>query len=447
MSPPVLDKGAIRTRVFRSLLRSQPDSRLVALIQLSEAAAFDELSRRHGGRLLKLSQSMGADSYSAEDIVQESLLKAKKAIESGTAPALVGPWLRAIVRNATLNWIRDTPAHEEFTAAAAPSADPAQVTLQRERIRSIVVGLTELPRKQREALVGRELEGLSHVELGERLGVSTGAVRQLIFRARAQLRERSLGLILPMPALLAARGGIVGQSAPATAGAAGAVSGTGTAGAGLTGWFGGAKLAAGLAALAGVTVALGPAKDGRSPAQGERPAERPAVVQNELRAVAATELNNPFSGEALVGADVSPETSRLAVAPTPATGRGGPQTAPVPAPPAGEPDEPALPAALDIPTIRDAPKITGKLTSHDPRELLDRAARYCPGQAPGEKDLPAVDAEVTEVAATTTASIPEEVAAPEEIAPEPPIPSPEIGNDTPEPPTETEDPGIDDSAR
>ena len=71
---------------------------------------------------------------------------------------------------------------------------------RRERVRSLVAGLQGLPEPQRKALVKREMEGRSHAEIGAEMGVSTGAARQLIFRARHALRT-GLGSLVPMPLL------------------------------------------------------------------------------------------------------------------------------------------------------------------------------------------------------------------------------------------------------
>ena len=61
-----------------------------------------------------------------------------------------------------------------------------------------MAGLRELPEAQRAAIVMRELEGLSHEQISASLGLSSGAVRQSIYRARRALRQ-GIGLLLPMP--------------------------------------------------------------------------------------------------------------------------------------------------------------------------------------------------------------------------------------------------------
>ena len=60
--------------------------------------------------------------------------------------------------------------------------------------------LRALPEPQRAAIVMRELEGLSHEEIAAALGVSGGAARQAIYRARTTLRD-GFGLLLPLPLL------------------------------------------------------------------------------------------------------------------------------------------------------------------------------------------------------------------------------------------------------
>ena len=94
--------------------------------------------------------------------------------------------------------------------------------------------LRALPEPQRAAIVMRELEGLSHEEIAAALGVSGGAARQAIYRARTALRD-GLGLLVPLPLLRTAvrprrRGGRGGAGgAVAAAGAASAAGGGGAA--------------------------------------------------------------------------------------------------------------------------------------------------------------------------------------------------------------------------
>ena len=93
-----------------------------------------------------------------------------------------------------------------------------------------MAGLRELPEPQRAAIVMRELEGLSHEQIAASLGLSGGAVRQSIYRARRALRDAA-GMLVPMPLLrqLLEEGFTQGASAAAAGGGAGIAVKTGVA--------------------------------------------------------------------------------------------------------------------------------------------------------------------------------------------------------------------------
>ena len=104
---------------------------------------------------------------------------------------------------------------------------------RREELTELMERLRALPEPQRAAIVMRELEGLSHEEIAAALGVSGGAARQAIYRARQALRD-GLGLLLPLPLLQAllgrrARGGRRRRCAAARRVAGGAASAAGAA--------------------------------------------------------------------------------------------------------------------------------------------------------------------------------------------------------------------------
>ena len=182
-------------------LRCQSDSRLVRLSREGHARAFEEIVRRYREPLVSFAGAI-VPADRAEDVVQEALAKSHAALVASEADVKLKPWLYTIVRNRALNNLRDEPTHEHLDEDFDGVPQPPEVAAQRERITALVAGVKGLPAAQRDALVQRELEGRSHREIGIALGVSPGAVRGLIFRARTALRDGA-GMLVPMPVLRA----------------------------------------------------------------------------------------------------------------------------------------------------------------------------------------------------------------------------------------------------
>jgi hypothetical protein len=138
------------------------------------------------------------------------------------------PWLYTIVRNRALNARRDAKTHEPLSEQIDGVAQPADIVLGREELAAVVAAVTALPEQQREALVRSALEGHSHDQIAAALHSSPGAVRQLIYRARLNLRT-GVGMLIPLPLvrLLAEHGS---ETATAASGAAAGSAALGAAG-------------------------------------------------------------------------------------------------------------------------------------------------------------------------------------------------------------------------
>ncbi|HSC21305.1 MAG TPA: RNA polymerase sigma factor [Solirubrobacterales bacterium] len=216
MSPPPAEQFA--ARIFMGpALRAQPDRRLVDLVRDGYDAAFEEIVRRYRRPLDRFAAAfVGGHS---EDVTQDAFSKALLALRGSEAEIELRPWLYRIVRNTALNELRDrTPATAELSEALPGGRSAAAEVEAREELCDLMDRLQALPEPQRAALVMRELEGLSHDEIAAALGVSGGAARQAIYRARAALRE-GFGLLLPLPLLraLADHGGEAGAAGGAVA--------------------------------------------------------------------------------------------------------------------------------------------------------------------------------------------------------------------------------------
>jgi RNA polymerase sigma factor (sigma-70 family) len=219
-------------RMFPPLLRLQSD--VSGLAAEGARGAFDVLVERHRAALLRACRRILPETQ-AEDAVQQALLNAHLALRRNGAPQRFEPWLHRIAVNAALKEVRrfreELPLDEERTNGVE---QPPERQERRERLREVVDALTALPAGQRRALLLRELEGRSHIEIARSLGLTPGAVRQLIHRARSGVRSMvsaltPYGLLVRLtadngesPARLAelVGGGIAGGAAGKTAVAA-----------------------------------------------------------------------------------------------------------------------------------------------------------------------------------------------------------------------------------
>jgi RNA polymerase sigma factor (sigma-70 family) len=199
MPPPA--EGFAARLVLGPALRTQPDRRLVALVREGYENAFEEIVRRYGRALTRYAAAIVGSR--GEDVTQDAFSKALLALRRNEAEIELRPWLFRIVRNTALNDLRDSPPTPELLAEAIAGGDsPAEALERREELADLMRRLQSLPEPQRAAIVMREMEGLSHEEIAATLGVSGGAARQAIHRARQTLRNGA-GMLIPLPLLKA----------------------------------------------------------------------------------------------------------------------------------------------------------------------------------------------------------------------------------------------------
>ncbi len=226
MPPPA--EGFASRFVLGPALRTQPDRRLVTLVRSGYETAFEEIVRRYGRPLGRYAAAIVGSR--AEDVTQDAFSKALLALRrESDAEIELRPWLYRIVRNTALNDLRDRPptAEELTETLESGSHSAAEDAERREEVAELMQRLRALPEPQRAAIVMRELEGLSHEEIAAALGMSGGAARQAIYRARRALRD-GLGLLLPLPLLKALlSGGAAATGAELATGAAGVGSAAG----------------------------------------------------------------------------------------------------------------------------------------------------------------------------------------------------------------------------
>src|SRR4029079_15720930 len=181
------------------LLRTQSDERLVALARAGHERAFEAIVERYRAPLLR-----GARRYlpeaRAEDALQQAFIAAWTAIRRGDEVRELRGWLYRIVHNTALNQLRVAGYdYAELEDSLKLAADAPQEEMERRAVvRQTLTGLAALPDRQREALLLLAVEGRSQDEVARELGISEGAVRQLVHRARLTLRGAATAVV-PLP--------------------------------------------------------------------------------------------------------------------------------------------------------------------------------------------------------------------------------------------------------
>jgi RNA polymerase sigma factor (sigma-70 family) len=170
--------------------RDLTDEELVDRIRADDPAAFAALHARYEARLVRYaSRVLGGRRDLAEDVVQEALIRAHRALRRDTRPIALRAWLHRLVRNCALDELARARTdavdlHALVEEPLAPGADPHDVAEQRRRTREVLGDLAALPPEQRHALLRREVDGLSHAQLARELGLTEAACRALVHRAR-----------------------------------------------------------------------------------------------------------------------------------------------------------------------------------------------------------------------------------------------------------------------
>jgi RNA polymerase sigma factor (sigma-70 family) len=188
-----------------TFLRVRSDEQLVSLFRAGSDDAFRVIHDRYQARLLAYARQMlrgsGGD---AEDALQDVFVRAFKSLRANNRPILLRAWLYRIAHNRCIDELRRPIVQTELdseTTATIPSIgtaqDPSLVAERNQALASLVADVQTLPPPQRSALLMRELQGLSYLELSETLGVSVPAVKSLLLRARTGLVDIKIAREMP----------------------------------------------------------------------------------------------------------------------------------------------------------------------------------------------------------------------------------------------------------
>jgi RNA polymerase sigma factor (sigma-70 family) len=179
------------------LLATQSDERLLALVRQGHERAFEALVHRYRRPLLSYCRRLLPEAR-AEDTVQLALLKTWIAVREGAEIRDLKAWLYRVVHNTAVNAVRDAAHEGESLADPARRLGAAESDIDRRlNVREALAGVAALPPLQREVIVRTAVAGHSHEQVASDLGITGGAVRGLLYRARATLRTAITALTPP----------------------------------------------------------------------------------------------------------------------------------------------------------------------------------------------------------------------------------------------------------
>lgn len=178
------------------------DQEAIRAVLAGDREAFRSLVEKYSRSILNLGYRMTGNAADAEDLTQESFLKAYARLGEFRLGARFHPWLYTIAlnlcrtqlrRKALLQWRSSAPSGEgDGVTVAEPresAPDPERRLLEREADRRLQDAVRALPAKYREVFVLRQAQGLRYEEIAELLGLPLGTVEARLFRARRRVLE------------------------------------------------------------------------------------------------------------------------------------------------------------------------------------------------------------------------------------------------------------------
>jgi RNA polymerase sigma factor (sigma-70 family) len=172
------------------------DRRLAAGCAAGDASVFEELYHRLGDRMKSIAWNHLGNVSDAEDAVQETFIKIHRSAATYTGEASFSGWAYRILVNTCYDLLRRRKrriqeSSIDETAAETPGWTAASVDdAKRLTLRKI---LDELPEQRRTVFSLFEIEGLSHAEIGEILGISEGNSKWILFATKKELQEKWKG--------------------------------------------------------------------------------------------------------------------------------------------------------------------------------------------------------------------------------------------------------------
>jgi RNA polymerase sigma-70 factor (ECF subfamily) len=182
-------------RYMSSSESDQPEIEWMRRIREGDMEAFRLLVEAHQSRIVGTISKMLGSEVEAEDLAQQVFIRVWRSAPRYKPTAKFTTWLFRITRNLVFNEMRRKrhfvdQADDLIEPAERKERGPDQVLLEEELQTAIQDAISKLPEAQRLAIVLRRYEELPYEEIAKVMGTTVPAVKSILFRARAELRER-----------------------------------------------------------------------------------------------------------------------------------------------------------------------------------------------------------------------------------------------------------------
>ena len=176
------------------------DDALVKLAQHDDERAFGELVTRYESKVYSLAMKMLRNPEDAEDVLQETFLRAYRGLKSFKGNSTFSTWIYRITANSALMRLRkkqlpqvsieDSDERETPIAIADWAPGPAEQLLNQEMQKVMDEAIDSLPHEFRQVFILRDVEEMSNSDVAEILDLSVAAVKSRLHRARLKVRNR-----------------------------------------------------------------------------------------------------------------------------------------------------------------------------------------------------------------------------------------------------------------
>lgn len=190
----VLENARATRRPYPVMIPRTMSDLLQKVAQSRDVEAFRKLFELYGPRVKSYMMRQGANSTTAEDLAQETLLTVwRKAQLYSDEKGSATTWIFTIARNLRIDRLRREvswqPLPENRDEEASDAPDPEEEVTEKERRDKVRAVLATLPPDQSEVVTLSYVEGLSHSEIAERLGLPLGTVKSRMRLAYQKVKE------------------------------------------------------------------------------------------------------------------------------------------------------------------------------------------------------------------------------------------------------------------